>query len=518
MRKLKYALGGIIALFAFLACDDNTGRLGMDMLPPTDSITASKATYNVTTKSVLAGRVYAKSSIGYVGRFTDPDFGYYESSFLSELYCVENYQFPEEYRVTSYDENGNPKTATGTMVEDDPLVSSDLILYYYNWFGDSLNACRMSVYELNDKWKVDRNDPEREYRYTDIDTESYKGNYLGSITYSAYDTTVPDSVRNATDSDGYSTYVPNLTLQLPKERGEEIFRLNREHPEYFADAESFIENVFPGVYIQSDYGDGTILYVEYIYLTMRFKFYATDPETGLKLTKNVTDDKGEAGTDSIVEMQSSIMASTKEVIQANQLKNDEKLLEKANEKEWTYIKSPAGIFTEATLPYDEIAEELADDTLNAVTLAFTNYNQESHYDYSMDVPESVLLVRKQDVEKFFEDNELPDNITSYTATHNAVAVNQYTFSNIARLVRTCIDEKRNARRDAGDSWDEEKWKAENPDWNKVWLIPVNTVYDDTGSTSNMIGLEHCLEPSYAKLKGGESSPLTLEVTYTTFHD
>ena len=276
MRKLKYALGGIIALFAFLACDDNTGRLGMDMLPPTDSITASKATYNVTTKSVLAGRVYAKSSIGYVGRFTDPDFGYYESSFLSELYCVENYQFPEEYRVTSYDENGNPKTATGTMVEDDPLVSSDLILYYYNWFGDSLNACRMSVYELNDKWKVDRNDPEREYRYTDIDTESYKGNYLGSITYSAYDTTVPDSVRNATDSDGYSTYVPNLTLQLPKERGEEIFRLNREHPEYFADAESFIENVFPGVYIQSDYGDGTILYVEYIYLTMRFKFYATD--------------------------------------------------------------------------------------------------------------------------------------------------------------------------------------------------------------------------------------------------
>ena len=59
-------------------------------------------------------------------------------------------------------------------------------------------------------------------------------------------------------------------------------------------------------------------------------------------------------------------------------------------------KSPAGIFTEATLPYDKIHEELSNDTLNAVKLTFTNYNQESNkYKFSMSAPETVLLLRKK---------------------------------------------------------------------------------------------------------------------------
>lgn len=523
---MKCALGVIVALFAFFGCDDTTGQLGINMLPQSDSISAHTATYEVKTRSVLAERVYAKSSTGYVGRFTDPDFGYYESNFLSELTCVEGYEFPETYQVTSRDESGKPLTATGTMVEEDPLVSASLIFYYDDWYGDSLNACRMNIYELNDQWKADRNDSERRYRYTDIDTEKYKGKLLGQLVYSAYDTTVPDSVRNATDSQGYPTYQPHLTLDFPKDRAQEIFDLNRTHPEFFANQEAFIENVFPGLYAESDYGDGTILYVDYIYLTMRFRFYAVDEETGLKLTKKLTDENGAAGTDSIVEMQSSILASTKEVIQANSFANDRDILEaKVNENNWTYLKSPAGIFTEAEMPYDEIAEELANDTLNAVSLSFSNYHQESTHDFSMDAPDEVLLIRKQDVERFFEENELPDNITSYTTTHNAVAANQYTFSNISRLMTTCINEKKESMREAGIT-DEAEWEAANPDWNKVWLIPVNTLYDTSQTTERMIGIEHNLQPSYAKLKGGEATnpdgsltnPLTLEVTYTTFYD
>lgn len=68
-----------------------------------------------------------------------------------------------------------------------------------------------------------------------------------------------------------------------------------------------------------------------------------------------------------------------------------------SEKGWSYLKSPAGIFTEATLPYDKIHEELTNDTLNAVKLTFTNYNQENNnkYKFSMSAPETVLLLRKE---------------------------------------------------------------------------------------------------------------------------
>lgn len=87
------------------------------------------------------------------------------------------------------------------------------------------------------------------------------------------------------------------------------------------------------------------------------------------------------------------------MIQANKFENSEKLAEKVNndnEKGWSYLKSPAGIFTEATLPYDEIAKKLANDTLNAVKLTFTNYKQDNQeYKFSMSAPQTVLLVRQK---------------------------------------------------------------------------------------------------------------------------
>ena len=124
-----------------------------------------------------------------------------------------------------------------------------------------------------------------------------------------------------------------------------------------------------------------------------------------------------------------------------------------------------------------------------------------------------------------------DKITSFTAAHNSVATNQYTFQNIARLVSTCINEKKAARdkakEEAGATWDEEawnkKWNEENPDWNKVLLIPVNISTQSTGTNSTTTtAVEHDLQPSYAKLQGGDpdngGTKLTLEVTYTRFQE
>ncbi|MDE5760858.1 MAG: DUF4270 domain-containing protein, partial [Bacteroides sp.] len=284
--------------------------------------------------------------------------------------------------------------------------------------------------------------------------------------------------------------------------------------------------VFKGVYVKSDYGDGTILYVDQVGLLVQLRFHYVDEETGVALKKK-------DGTDSLYysyynsEKNIPLMfASTKEVIQANQFLNSQLIKEKVNESEHTYIKSPAGIFTEATIPYDEIYNQLSQDTLNAVKLTFTNYNITSNYEYSMSAPTNVLLLRKKELKSFFEGNKVSDNITSFTTTHNAFATNQYTFSNIARLVTTCINEKQTAKQtakeEAGDSWNEtqweEKWEKANEDWDKVLLIPVSITYDSntSSSSSTMTGIQNDLKPGYAKLRGGSESPLKIEVTYTSF--
>lgn len=530
--KVRYIGIFLLALLTFIGCDDNTGSLGMDMLPDADGISAKTTTFDVTTASILADRVYAKTSTGYVGRFTDPNkedgFGNYEASFLTELNCTDGFKFPATY------ENG------GTMAGD-TVVSIQLAIYYATWFGDSLNACRMGVYELDKKLDKDR--------YTDINPSLYYGNetdkknfktgfFALHKAYTAYDTSVPDSIRNATDSNGNRTYYPNVTFPLDTVYGNEILHLNRTHPEFFKNSDAFIDNVLKGVYIKTDYGDGTILYVDRVDLQMQFRFHYVD-SLGVKLTKkDGTLNPDGSPADSLYYSMATVFASTKEVIQANNFNiTDKALLQKrVDEENHTYLMSPAGIFTEATLPYDNIHNELTNDTLNAVKLTFTNYNQDnSKYEFNMSAPQTVLLLRKKDIETFFEENKLSDNVTSFVATHNNVATNQYTFRNIARLVTTCINEKKAAKKkaqsEAGTAWNEAqeaeweaKWKDENSDWDKVVLIPVVVTYDTTNSSSpTMTGIQHDLKPSATKLKGGPAlngdevkTPLKLEVTYTTF--
>lgn len=512
VMKAKYVGMVLLTVLTLFGCDDNTGKLGMEMLPVTDGLSAHTTTFDVSTRSVKAENVYSKTSTGYIGKFSDPLFGYYESSFLSELNCTDNYTFPAVYK-----ESADGLSGTG-MMAGDSVVSIQLVLYYSTWFGDSLNACRMSVYELNDNWLTARKDPSN-YRYTDFDASQYynTSDLLGRRAYTAYDASVPDSIRNATDSYGYSLYYPSISFPLSKERGNEILRANRA-TNGFKNSEYFINNIFKGIYAKSDYGDGTILYIDRVDLQMQFRFHYLDKTTGLALKKKSDDEYGKAGEDSLYYSTATVFASTKEVIQANKFSNSDKLQERLDETDWTYIKSPAGIFTEATLPYDNIYEELLGDTLNAVKLTFTNYNQKNDdYAFSMSTPSNVLLIRKKDVRAFFEENQLPDNVTSYTVSHNNVATNQYTFNNIARLITTCINEKNAAKKEAGSTWDEAKWKEENPDWDKVWLIPVTVTYDSS-SSPQLIGLQNDLKPSYAKLKGGINTPLKLEVTYTTFNE
>ena len=125
--KVKF-LGALLltATLTFFGCDDNTGTLGIGMLPGSDGISALTTKYPVTTRSVLADSVFAKTSTGYVGRFTDPDFGYYEASFLTELNCIDNFKFPEVY---------DKEKKTGILTKNE-VEGVRLVVFYSTWFGD----------------------------------------------------------------------------------------------------------------------------------------------------------------------------------------------------------------------------------------------------------------------------------------------------------------------------------------------------------------------------------------------
>lgn len=544
--KAKYVWVVLLAL-TFFGCDDNTGTVGLNMFPDSDkNVNGRLSTFDVITNSVAAGRIYAKTSIGYVGKFTDATFGTYKAGFLAEFHCPANYTFPEQFQA--YNAKGekvaanSPDRVRGTGYRKNDVVhATEIYLWYSSYFGDSLTACRMSVYELDEKIK------KNEAYYTDIDPSKYysTSDLLARKAYTAVDLSVKDSIRNL------SSYVPNIYLKLDNKTGQKILDKALEAQGAKKDFGQIFNDVFKGIYVKSDYGDGTILYVNEMQLRVAYTCYATDTITGLPLKKKIEDETGKVGEDSIYYGYRPF-AATKEVIQANQLENDANKIEALiNKPEWTYLKTPAGIFTQAELPLDDytdkngnkvqgIATRLNNDTLNAVKLTFTNYNQESDKKFGMSAPSYVLLVREKDKYKFFEDNLLANNITSYYTARNS-SVNQYVFNNLTKLVTTCLTERQTAIEEIAKSGsikiqvtdengmittetvnDIKDWMRLTQ-WNKVELIPVLVTTDASGSSSgsaNVISIQHDLRPGYVRLKGGNptqsGNALSLEVISTNF--
>lgn len=462
--RIKYLYALLLSMVIY-SCDDSTSGIGDSTIAPGDSIPAGYAVYEATTRSILADSVYARTSTAYLGKYTDSQFGEFTADFIAQFNCGDDFKFPE------------------TIQE---ITGLTLRLYYGAHFGDSLNAMRLQVDSLS---KVIPEGDKSTF-YTSIDPTRYYNpstQPLARKAFSAKGISAEDSTYLYTDSYGYTTSYKSYwqNIKLPTSLGKRMYDKYVESPNNYKDSEQFINNVLKGFYVSCTHGDGTILYIDDMQLILSFK-YLVESSTGR------VDSLVNGGT---------VFAASKEVIQANRFQNSDQLKELTKDPNCTYLKTPAGIFTEVTLPVEEIAESHLRDTLNAVSITFTRYNEKTESKYPMGVPEYLLMVRKSEMYDFFEKNELYDNITSYLAQYvsSGETANTYSFTNIASLITHCINEKKNGTYDQ--------------DWDKVVLIPVKV---DTDSSGNIIGVKSNLDMESACLKGGEKDKIKMQVLYTTF--
>ena len=462
--KLKYLYVGLLAALIY-SCDDATTGIGDSTIAAGDSIPAGAAVYDVYTRSILADSVYARTSTAYLGKYTDSQFGEFSADFIAQFNCTDNYEFPE------------------TVQE---ITGIQMRMYYEKFFGDESNAMRMQIDTL------DKVIPEKELStfYTSVNPTQYYDENSKPIARKAFaatgasvnDTTIVnyDSWGNPTSTSYYWQDV-----KLPTSLGKYMYDKYKEDKNNYKNAENFIKNVLKGFYVHCTHGDGTILYFNDMQLRLNFKYFIESKSGKL---------------DSLVNG-SATFAATKEVIQANRFQNSDRLKELIEEKDYTYLKTPAGIFTEVTLPIEDIHEMHMRDTLNAASITFTRYNEKSDKKYPMGIPQTLLMVRKCDMHNFFEKNKTFDGLTSFIAEYvgSSETANTYSFPNISSLITLCINEKKEGKNEA--------------DWNKVVLIPVKT---ETDSNGTIIGLKSNLDMESACLMGGENHPLKMQILYTTF--
>ena len=478
MKILRLLTVLVIAALTFAACDDTTEGIGGSITNKIDNINISNSAFNVTTKSIVADSVLSRNNTGLIGKMKDPETGnYIKGDYMTQLGVLPTF---------SVDTLDYIKQANNGSIEAD---SCYLLVSYNASYGDTIAPMKVTAYEMTEPMREDQeyysNYDAFKNGWVNENNQHWSSNYNLSNTSNVKNFKIYLNKKYKKDGKTYKNY------------GSYIMQTYAEHPEYFKTNFKFLHNVCPGFYIKNVGGTGNMAKIwntELIFYWTRHKTINKD-STAVSIGYNRFD-------------------GTEEVLQLNKIENDTENLKKlASQEDWTYLKSPAGIFTEVTLPIDDIMKGHEKDTLNTATISFPRLNNaDEDNPYNFATPSTILMVQKDSLQSFFEKSKLADSRTSYTTSYSRTGTykNAYTFQNIANLVSAMY---------------KNKGKGEN--WNKVVLVPVNVITTTQGYTTVISKINHDMSLASTRLKRGvittdsngkETSPIQIKVIYSKFKE
>lgn len=459
MKILRLLTVLVIAALTFAACDDTTEGIGGSITNKIDNINISNSAFNVTTKSIVADSVLSRNNTGLIGKMKDPQTGnYVKGDYMTQLSVLPTF---------SVDTLDYIKQANNGSIEAD---SCYLLVSYNASYGDTIAPMKVTAYEMTKPMEENKeyysNYDAFEKGWVSENNQHWSSNYNLSNTSDVKNFKIYLNKKYKKDGKTYKNY------------GSYIMQTYAEHPEYFKTNYKFLYNVCPGFYIKNVGGTGNMAKIwntELIFYWTRKKTINTD-STAVSIGYNRFD-------------------GTEEVLQLNKIENDTENLKKLASKDQekcTYLKSPAGIFTEVTLPIEDIMNGHEKDTLNTATISFPRLNNENEDNpYNFATPSTILMVQKDSLQSFFEKSKLADSRTSYTASYSSTGTykNAYTFQNIANLVSAMY---------------KNKGKGEN--WNKVVLVPVNVITTTQGYTTVISKINHDMSLASTRLIVGTDDP------------
>ena len=496
--KFKFIAPIAFLATAIMSCDEDTTTIGGSLTNDNDKLVISTKNFDVLTGSVLVDSVYSRERQCYIGQVKDPETNTItQSLFTAQFYLLEDL----------YDDM--PPIDSIPNKEDGQIVADSCVLHVFldtkSSYGDTLTAMKLRVSELSRPIEgegihyTNFNPTEKGY----IREDGLKIDQMFTIR----DLVSSDSIRNliktnmTTSSDNGHNDMLSIKLNSPytdkngnvyNNYGTYILRNFYDHPEYFKNTYTFLHRLCPGFQFETTDGLGVmarILEVDlFIYNSLIYEGDTISTYTRL--------------------------TSTEEVVQTNQIINERKGMESlVADNNSTFLKSPAGIYTEAILPVDEICSSHANDSLLSAKVIFLRQNNLTEAkELAFNVPSKLLLIEKDSLNHFFEGNNLANNTYAFKTT---LASNAYTFTNISNLITRMKNNK-----DEGLKTDP-NWVANHPDWNKALLIPIDevTISGSTSSTSTVVSLKHMMGLTSTRLiRGTAENPITIEVIYAKFKD
>lgn len=444
LRSIWAIIPVFTALLFSTACNDNLNSVGNTIQPSDDSIYVATDTITVNAKTIsMQDSVYARTINGVLGKYEDDVFGTIQSDYLAQFY------FPSDAKFK------------------DNLVSIDSVQFvidFNSYAGDSLAPMGLSIYKVTSDLTPNF--------YTNADPSKYSD--LSTVLANQAFTI------NGARKLKSSTTQREIVADLGTAYGTELYQQVKSGE--IKDNASF-QKKHKGVYVTTTFGSGALINVLYTSIDIYYKYKS------IKGNYNQT-------ADTILSTNFSLTV-TDEVIQLNHIKNTipaDLLKENTGA---TYMKTPAGLYTQVVFPLKKIRENmdrLKMKSINSAQFLVNGYTQkESTTSFSLQRPSYFLLIDKDSVDQFFAKKELPNGISSFYTARNT-SYNTYDYNNISGLIN--------------------HYNAKGVDNLTCLLIPVDISLDS--STGAPLGVYNYLKPSTAVLRS-DSTNMRLNLIYNKFN-
>lgn len=394
-RSIYLLFAFISAAVSFFACDDSASPIGSSITGQNAEIVIDSS-FTLTGHSVAIDSIVPKTTQQILGTIDIPAYGRLSSDFVAQFL---------------------PSTVLDTTnYSAENIDSLTLTLRYAMgaFLGDSVAPMGLAVYALNKQLPSDiasNFNPDGYYDETPLATKIYNTSTLEG--------TLAQQISASHD----------ITLKLPLQLGRDLFNAFVKNPAQYADGQVFTKNVFPGLYIKNTYGNGRITRINVCGMTMHMrKIYI--PE-------------GESELDTISASHLYYLV-TPEVISNNNLtyKMSQKLSDMIADGH-SLMVAPLGSEVEFTFPAKEIIEKYraAANKLSVInSLSLTIPVDTIENGFGVTPPPFVLMVLKKDRQKFFAENKLPDNTTSFYALYNS-DTQSYSFSSMRSYINSLLEKE-----------------------------------------------------------------------------
>lgn len=365
------------------SCEDEVSTIGSTISDQQVSISVDSAIYNLNGVTLNAEVIDARSTNNLLGHINVPEYGTLAASYVTRLLSADNMQIPDSITVNHID--------SMRMVLEVPRATI---------VGDSVAPQQLQVFRLTRQLPSDIK--------SNFDPEGY------------YDPSDPLGTRNYTlsglalsDSAFHNLKVLPISVTLPTEWARETFTAYRETPEVFQWPSSF-NGVMPGLYIKPTFGRGCIAAVQATRLYTYWHY---------TIERTVVEDSVAKKVPVLMKDSICLFSSAPEVLASNNLKYavSEKIRNMVSNGD-KIITTPLGYNVRFSFPgrtllnnYYKSDKELA--VINSLTMAIPAEKIEN--DYGITPPPSLLMIRTSEIEDFFANSKVPDNLTSFVSEYNA---------------------------------------------------------------------------------------------------